>query len=79
MNKLLVKAVLEHAQVYTWQLQGLGMLRLYLNKATRLHVWHSGFSVPGASTIHTHPWDFKSEVVAGSWKMFVISRTQAAK
>lgn len=66
MNKLLVKAILSMAPVYSWQIQGLGMLRLYLNKATRLHVWHSGFASPGVSTLHTHPWDFKSEVIAGS-------------
>src|SRR5438128_2625892 len=66
MNKLLVKAILEEAGSYKWQLQGLGMLRLYLSKATRLHVWHGGFATPGASTIHTHPWDFTSTVIAGS-------------
>lgn len=65
MNKLLVKAVLEAAHVYKWQIQGLGMLRLYLSKAVRLHVWHSGFTSPGVSTLHTHPWDFDSLVVAG--------------
>lgn len=65
MNRELVKAVLEAAHVYKWQLQGLGMLRLYLSKAVRLHVWHSGFATPEASTIHTHPWDFESSVIAG--------------
>lgn len=65
MNKLLVKAILEAAPAFKWQIQGLGMLRLYLSKAVRLHVWHSGFASPGVSTLHTHPWDFKSTVVAG--------------
>jgi hypothetical protein len=64
-NKLLVKAILEAAPAFKWQIQGLGMLRLYLSKAVRLHVWHSGFASPGVSTLHTHPWDFESTVVAG--------------
>lgn len=42
------------------------MLRLYLSKDVRMHVWHPDFAVKDVSTIHTHPWDFTSHVIAGS-------------
>lgn len=50
-----------------WTLQGLGMLRRYLdvNCTFRLHVWHNDYAVPGVSTIHTHPWDLESLVLSG--------------
>lgn len=65
-QKLLVKNILLQATAYKWSLQGLGMLRLYLSDSVRLHVWNKTFAFKGASPIHTHPWDFKSTVVAGS-------------
>lgn len=67
-TKLLVKKILESPFEHKWSLQGLGMLRLYLNKETRLHIWDSRFKVPNVSTIHDHPWDFDSLVVAGRLK-----------
>lgn len=63
-TKLLVKKILEASQDYEWSLQGLGMLRMYLSKEVRLHVWDPSKSVR-LSTIHDHPWDFTSEIVAG--------------
>jgi len=48
-----------------WSLQGFGMLRTYLNSHDRLHVWDSRYRAPAVSTIHDHPWDFKSVVVSG--------------
>lgn len=67
-NKLLVKKILENALSYKWSLQGLGMLRLYLNDEVRLHVWNTDFEFPDASTMHTHPWHFESEVIVGQLK-----------
>lgn len=76
--KLLVRRILEDAvsraarnvagENLGFSLQGLGMLRLYLSPALRLHVWHSAFAFPGASPIHDHPWDFDSHVIAGRIK-----------
>ena len=50
-----------------WTLQGLGMLRTYVDEAEtmRLHIWDSRFAVPGVSEMHTHPWDMVSRVVSG--------------
>lgn len=64
--KTSIKQILEKAQHYEWSLQGFGMLRLYLTKETRLHVWSDTFAVPNVSDIHDHPWHFKSTVIAGS-------------
>lgn len=63
--QLLLRKILENPSGLDWSIQGFGMLRLYLSKEIRLHLWNSQFSVPGVSLIHTHPWDFESEVIVG--------------
>lgn len=66
--KATVQAILERPLVWEWTAQGLGMLRLYLPgpENLRLHVWDTRLAIPNVSTIHTHPWDFESYVVAGT-------------
>ena len=64
-TRLLVKGVLENADRFDWSIQGFGMLRMYLSKEVRLHIWNPAFEVENVSTIHDHPWDFESEVVCG--------------
>lgn len=64
-TRRLVQDILEHPGRCSWTLQGLGMLRTYLSKELRLHIWDKRFAVPGVSELHTHPWDFESLVVAG--------------
>ena len=63
----LVEAMLRHPVGLPWSVQGLGMMRMYLtaDRSVRLHVWDRALVVPGASPVHTHPWDFTSLVVAG--------------
>ena len=64
--KTSVKHILKNPGEYGgWSIQGLGMLRLYLSKEIRLHVWSTGYQVPGVSTLHTHPWDFTSTIISG--------------
>lgn len=65
-NKLLVKKILENATDYRWSLQGFGMLRLYLADEVRLHVWDKRYQIEDVSIIHTHPWNFRSTVIAGA-------------
>jgi hypothetical protein len=48
-TKALVKNILEKATSYKWSLQGFGMLRLYLSKDVRMHVWHPDFAVKKVS------------------------------
>ena len=61
----LIRAILEKPSGFDWSVQGLGMMRLYLNKNTRLHLWDSSLKVTGVSPIHTHPWHFRSHVISG--------------
>jgi hypothetical protein len=63
----LVQNMLEHPARYDWTLQGLGMLRTYLDsdRTLRLHVWTEAGANEGVSELHTHPWDFTSLVIAG--------------
>lgn len=65
LTKLAVKAILERASAHPWSLQGMGMFRLYLSREVRLHVWDMRFTVERVSTVHTHPWDFESNVLSG--------------
>jgi hypothetical protein len=67
-NKLLVRNILEYPTKFHWSVQGLGMMRVYLSRAVRLHVWDSELKIPGVSALHTHPWDMKSYVIAGRYK-----------
>jgi len=55
-----------------WTVQGFGFLRTYFGppetpKMYRLNLWNNKFTVPNVSTIHDHPWDFKSLIVAGEF------------
>lgn len=61
-----VEKILQQADKYQWSLQGFGMLRLHMSHGYRLNVWDSRFRVPNVSMIHTHPWNFVSQVVAGT-------------
>lgn len=63
--KLLVKNILLHAGQYEWTLHGFGMLRTYLDRETRLHVWDRRHQIENVSIIHDHPWNFRSYVIAG--------------
>jgi hypothetical protein len=51
-----------------WTTQGLGMLRTYLDekRVYRLNIWDNRLKRPGVSTVHDHPWDFRSWIIAGS-------------
>lgn len=63
-----VREILRHPFDHDgWTLQGFGMMRLYLDdeQVERLHIWDVGEAFPNVSTIHDHPWDFDSRIVAG--------------
>lgn len=80
-TRLLVLAILRHAEPRDWSLQGFGMLRLYLSPTVRLHVWCRELAVPGVaqSSVHDHPWDFKSTVIAGRMDNIVYVKDPAGE
>lgn len=61
----MVKHFLDRRSNYEWSLQGFGMLRAYVTRELRLHVWDSRYAIPMVSTIHDHPWNFTSKVISG--------------
>jgi hypothetical protein len=63
--KSLVQKILENPIGHEWTIQGLGMLRLYLDGERRLHIWDDRYQVDNVSQMHTHPWNFRSYIVAG--------------
>jgi hypothetical protein len=64
--RALVRTILTNAQAFDWSLQGMGMLRLHLPGAYRLHVWDSRYRVPNVSMIHDHlQWGLHSTIIAG--------------
>ncbi len=69
--KPLVAAALQDDR-RSWTVQGFGFLRTYFGPADapkrfRLNLWDHRFTKPGVSTIHDHPWDFKSVIIAGGF------------
>lgn len=64
--RLLVTAILDNARQYTWSVQGFGLLRLYIRRVGRLHIWDSALRYPNVSMIHNHSWDLHSTIIAGS-------------
>lgn len=65
-SKYAIRSILQDPLRYDgWSLQGFGMLRLYLDKNIRLHIWDDRHKVDNVSLMHTHPWDFESYIVAG--------------
>jgi hypothetical protein len=64
-TKELVRAVLSSPDKLKWSVQGLGMLRTYLSKEVRLHIWDSSPKVYNVSPLHTHPWHLDSYIVTG--------------
>lgn len=60
-----VKHLMENPLGVKWQVQGLGMLRTYINKGLRLHIWDSSLRTPGVSPLHTHPWSLYSRIIRG--------------
>lgn len=77
--KSLVKKILEHPFDYDWSLQGLGMLRLYIDSERRLHVWDDRYAVENVSQMHTHPWNFRSIVVAGCVRNLKFVESEAGE
>ena len=65
-----VKTIMSRSRPSDWSVQGFGMMRTYLDpeKVWRLNIWHSSLAVPGVSTIHDHPWNFRSIVLTGKFE-----------
>lgn len=48
-----------------WSVQGFGVLRLFIRKIGRLHIWTQDLRAPGVSMTHNHSWNLASTIVAG--------------
>lgn len=62
-----VHNVLRHWADYTWQVQGFGMVRTYLEgpNEPRLQVWDQRVAAWDNNAMHDHPWKFTSTIFAG--------------
>ena len=65
-SKPLVGTILRHAEDFPWKMQDIGLLGLRLDdeRTYRLHVWDPS-GTEGEPSIHDHPYDFTSTVIAG--------------
>lgn len=74
-------AVLRTANNYPYRftIQGLGMLRFYLSKSQRLHIWSPKHAAPNASTLHSHPSAFVSTVLSGSLENHIYTQDPIAE
>jgi hypothetical protein len=68
-----IKHMLQHPENFDdWTIQGFGMMRCYIpgpvyDKQFRLNIWDHTLAVPNVSTIHDHPWHFKSWIINGEF------------
>ncbi len=69
--------ILTNPLEHEWSVQGLGMMRTYLNEEQRLHIWHSALQTPDASLVHDHPWHFTSKVLLGRINQYRYIRDNA--
>lgn len=62
-----VREILTDWRHYEWQVQGFGMLRIYLPGPgePRLQVWDQRLATWSNNAIHDHPWAFESTIFAG--------------
>ena len=65
MKKETILDILKNPFNYEWEVQGLGMLRTYLNEDTRFQIWNKDLIVEDVTDVHTHPWDFISVILQG--------------
>lgn len=63
---------------FEWSVQGLGMLRTYIDETKRLHIWHSAIRDPKASPVHNHPWDLESYVLWGHIRQYRLKESPMA-
>ena len=64
--RAMVMSVLSDPKKHEWTLQGFGMLRTYITKETRLHVWDRDYRVRDVTDVHDHPWHFSSLIISGT-------------
>lgn len=74
--KLKIKELLENPLDYEWEIQGFGMLRTYIDKDTRVQIWHNDYKVPNVTDIHTHPWNFTSKIIQGVMRNICFVETE---
>ena len=69
-----IKHMLYYPEIFDdWTVQGFGMMRCYIPgpvyaKQFRLNIWDESLAVPNVSTIHDHPWHFKSWIINGEFR-----------
>lgn len=67
--QMMVRFIIENPHRYEWSVQGLGMLRLYIGKEARLHIWDSELEYPNVSKLHNHSWEsLHSTIICGQLK-----------
>lgn len=75
---LVVRQILTHPEGQPWTLQGFGMLRCdVMGREYRLHVWDNRYRTQHVSTIHDHPWDLESLVLAGQIRNVILAERAA--
>ena len=78
LRELICEDVLRRSDARDWSVQGFGMLRTYLSRRLRLHVWDPRYRVPNVTEIHDHPWHFESTVLFGRMRNVIYKVAYAA-
>jgi hypothetical protein len=76
--RALVKAILQRAEHYSWEVPGNGRLTLVLEpNVAVINVFHSKYRQPGTTAIHSHTVDFRSDIVGGVMRQYRYLRATA--
>jgi hypothetical protein len=77
-TRALVKAILQRAEHYSWEVPANGRLTLVLEpNVAVINVFHSKYRVPNSTTIHSHTVDFRSDIVGGVMRQYRYLRAAA--
>ena len=78
-TRALVKAILRHAEHYSWEVPANGRLTLVLEpNVAVINVFHSKYRQPGTTAIHSHTVDFRSDIVGGVMRQYRYLRVTDA-
>jgi hypothetical protein len=78
-KRALVKAILQRAEHYAWEVPANGRLTLVLEpNVAVINVFHSKYRVPNSTAIHSHTVDFRSDIVGGVMRQYRYLRAAAA-
>src|SRR5215475_10746224 len=74
----LVRYVLQHASDYPWKRDS-NKISVRLPDGVAINVFDSRYCHPDGKTVHSHPFDFRSRIIAGVMRQRLYATSSAAE